>query len=306
MELENNLRTETAWELKTNTFDPEQTIITGSNFLVGNGYLGYRGTLAEWDKENYVGCIVTDTYDMADGKWRELCNAPNGLYTKLIVDGEELSVCEGEVKDYQRELNLKNGTLKRRTTWQSEEDTEIELSTERFASYDNLHLLTMKYSFKAAESTEVTLLTGIDGAVWDLNGQHLKDYQLMEEEDLIAIETTTGEEEINLDVVEGLNIAGAEPVKEEIVQQDKKILRRLTFDLEAEEEVTLEKFVGIYSSNDTAQPLAQAVTDIRSAEEVGYDKLKEKHAEEWATKWAVSDIEVEGDVEAQQIGRAHV
>jgi kojibiose phosphorylase len=147
MELENNLRTETGWELITNKFDPEQTIITGSNFLVGNGYLGYRGTLAEWDKENYVGCIVTDTYDQADGKWRELCNAPNGLYTKLLVEGQELSAFEGEIVDHQRKLNFKNGVLSREFSWQAERGANVELTTERFASYDNLHLLTIDYSF---------------------------------------------------------------------------------------------------------------------------------------------------------------
>ena len=305
MKLENDLYTESGLEIKTNTFDPEQTIITGSNFLAGNGYLGYRGTLAEWDKENYVGCIVTDTYDMADGKWRELCNAPNGLYTKLIVDDQELSAFEGagETIDYQRELNLKNGVVKRESTWKSDAGSEVELTTERFASYDNLHLLTMNYSFKAKEDTEVTLVTGIDGAVWDLNGQHLKDYQLMEEEDLIAIETTTVEEEINLDVVEGINITGGRAKTENIIHQDKKILRKLTFDLEAGQEVTLEKFVGIYSSNDVDKPLGAAVNDIAIAEEEGYSKLKEKHEQEWAKMWDVSDIEIAGDLEAQVLLR---
>ena len=303
MKLENNLRTETGWELQTDTFNPDQTIISGSNFLVGNGYLGYRGTLAEWEQDNYVGCIVTDTYDMADGKWRELCNAPNGLYTKLEIAEEELSVFTSQTKNYQRELNLKNGVLKRETTWASAADVEVEVKTERFASYDNLHLLTMKYSFTVAEDTEVTLTTGIDGAVWDLNGQHLKNHQLMEEEDLIAIEALTKEEEIKLDVVEGVNLLGATPSNKEIMQQDKKILRKLTFALEAGQEVTLEKFVGIYSSNDVEQPLVSAVTDVAAAQNEGYDKVKEKHEQQWAEMWDLSDIEITGDLEAQVLLR---
>ena len=299
MELDKNLSTKTAWELTTNSFDPEQTIIMGSNFLLGNGYLGYRGTLAEWEKDNYVGCIVTDTYDLADGKWRELCNAPNGLYTKLTVDEQELSAFEGEVVDYQRTLNLKNGVLSRNFVWENDNNKRINLKTEKFASYDNLHLLTMKYSFSVEEDMKVTLLTGIDGAVWDLNGQHFKDYQLMEEEDLIALETTTVEEEINLDVVEGLNISGSETVKKEVIHQDKKILRKLTFDLKAGEKVVLEKYVSIYSSNDLDTPLVSAITDVAEAANNGYDKLKEMTEKEWAKIWDKSDIKIDGDLEAQ-------
>lgn len=95
MELKNNLFTKTGWELEEKAFDPEQVVTTGSNFMIGNGYLGYRRTFTEWGKEEYVGCIVTDTWDLADGKWRELCNVPNGLYTKLLVDGEEVDFSKG-------------------------------------------------------------------------------------------------------------------------------------------------------------------------------------------------------------------
>jgi kojibiose phosphorylase len=303
MELENNLRTETGWELITNKFDPEQTIITGSNFLVGNGYLGYRGTLAEWDKENYVGCIVTDTYDQADGKWRELCNPPNGLYTKLLVEGKELSAFEGEIVDHQRKLNFKNGVLSREFSWQAERGANVELTTERFASYDNLHLLTMDYSFVVDKETEVTLLTGIDGAVWDLNGEHFKEHHLLEEEGLIAVETITGEEEIKLDVVEGINIAGAQVQQEEIIKRDKKILRKLTFALEAGQEVNLEKYVAIYSSNDLSQPLISAISDVERAKQIGYDSLKENQTVEWDKIWNLSDIKIMGDLEAQAVLR---
>jgi kojibiose phosphorylase len=74
--------------------------------MVGNGYLGYRGTFEEWEQDRYVACIVSDTYDTADGKWRELCNAPNGLYTKLVIGGEEVSFFRDTVSNYKRSLNF--------------------------------------------------------------------------------------------------------------------------------------------------------------------------------------------------------
>ncbi|RQD78113.1 MAG: hypothetical protein D5S01_01820, partial [Halanaerobium sp. MSAO_Bac5] len=60
------------WNLEIPEIDENQIVNYGSNLLCGNGYLAYRGTLEEWGKDQYKACIVSDTYDMADGKWREL------------------------------------------------------------------------------------------------------------------------------------------------------------------------------------------------------------------------------------------
>jgi trehalose/maltose hydrolase-like predicted phosphorylase len=72
--------------------DPQRIITTGSNFGCGNGYLGYRGTFPEWTAREYVGCVVSDTYDMADGRWKELCTVPNGLWLRWSLDGEALAM----------------------------------------------------------------------------------------------------------------------------------------------------------------------------------------------------------------------
>ena len=76
MELRNGLATETGWEFYETALDPGQIATTGSSFMIGNGYMGYRGTLAEWDADRLVGCIVADTWDTAsEGNvvdvWRE-------------------------------------------------------------------------------------------------------------------------------------------------------------------------------------------------------------------------------------------
>ncbi len=81
MKINENLSTETGWEIIEHQFKAEHLVAAGSNFLTGNGYLGYRGTFPEWRKDRYVGCFISDTYDNADGNWTELCNAPNALYT---------------------------------------------------------------------------------------------------------------------------------------------------------------------------------------------------------------------------------
>ena len=54
MYLKNILKTETGWEIVVTSFDPDQLVTTGSNFMIGNGYLGYRGTFDNWGPEEFA------------------------------------------------------------------------------------------------------------------------------------------------------------------------------------------------------------------------------------------------------------
>ncbi len=114
MDLQNNLKTSTGWEIYEEEFAAGQLINRGSIFMVGNGYLGYQGTFAEWGKDQYQACIVSDTYDRTDGKWRELCNVPNGLSVRFFIERKEFSFFDREAEDYRRGIDLKTATYHRR------------------------------------------------------------------------------------------------------------------------------------------------------------------------------------------------
>ena len=82
---------DTGWQLVETGWDADHAVAVGSNFLVGNGYIGYRGTTPEQGPAEYVALVVADTYDCADGHWRELATAPNPLYVAFEVEGEPIS-----------------------------------------------------------------------------------------------------------------------------------------------------------------------------------------------------------------------
>ena len=44
MELRKNLYSDTTWDIYERSFEPDQIVSSGSNFMTGNGYIGYRGT----------------------------------------------------------------------------------------------------------------------------------------------------------------------------------------------------------------------------------------------------------------------
>jgi kojibiose phosphorylase len=306
MELQNNVCTETGWEIIETVFQPDQLVTTGSNFMIGNGYLGYRGTFAEWEADRYVACIVSDTYDMADGERRELCNVPNGLFTQLFIDGEMVSAFEGETLAYQRSLNLRYGRYVRSQAWRGSRGQRVDIEVEKFASYDNLHLIVMRYSLRSEQDADVTLLTGIDGRVWNLSGEHFESYEPFTQGDLIGMETVTGEFGIQIDVVEGLTIRGPSPTGHSFVLEPRRTLREMTFELDADGAVTVEKVVAIYTSNDVPDPRQQAAAHARDALEAGHETLWGDHRSRWDEIWARSDIEIDGDLEAQTITRFNI
>ena len=72
-------------------FNADDAELNGSKFLLGNGYVGYRGTLEEYGKDSQVAVTVAGLYDRTGDAWREPVNAPNGFYTVLSAGGEVLS-----------------------------------------------------------------------------------------------------------------------------------------------------------------------------------------------------------------------
>ena len=307
MELKNNLSTQSGWEIIENSFSEEQLVTTGSNFMIGNGYMGYRGTFEEWEAEQFVACIVTDTWDQApDSRWSELCNVPNGLYTQLSVNGEMLTVFQGDTQEYYRALDMKAGLNQRKLQWFSSKGEGVRLNVEKFASLDNHHLLVMRYSFKALQDGSYQLRTGIDGRVWSINGEHFKSYQTSEQVELLRMELVTMELGTSVVVTEGIKISGPAPDTISIVEEDKRIMRELNFQLEKNEEVILEKVVSITHSNELEDPLKIGAEEVKEGLESGYDHLKSVHEARWDDFWNISDIQIANHSEAQVIARFNV
>jgi len=142
-----------AWTYTLNNFVKEEVALNGNRFMLGNGYMGVRGTPEESGREEFAGCLLNGVYDQAPGKWREPVNAPNGLCTK--VDGA------GGIVSHSQTLDIRHGRMSRRTEYE-----HATVTTERFVAMDDVHLICLQYSATAPVHTT------IDCEVWDINGPH--------------------------------------------------------------------------------------------------------------------------------------
>jgi kojibiose phosphorylase len=284
------------WNLQIKELKEEQLVHYGSNLLCGNGYLGYRGTLEEWGKDEYQACVVTDTYDMADGKWRELSNSPNALTTKVIVNEKDF----GDYPDENRmstelDFNYKYGIFKRISN--SKVESDIEIVSERFASYNNLHLIANNYQVNKLDQKEIQLKIGINGDIWDLNGCHLENFsgEYDSNKNLIYLKANTVESKITLVTALSFKFKKGKIKNLKVENENKSIY--LLINAEAETgKVELERNMIVYSSNDLEDPLKAALNDAELALASGYNSLKEKHQAVWDKKWELMDIQIKGNL----------
>lgn len=305
LDLKNNLRTEDGWQIIEKSFDPNQFVTTSSNFMIGNGYLGYRGTFAEWEADRFVACTVTDTWDTAPGsEMHELCNVPNGLFVQLELNGELLSAFTGATSEYQHELNLRYGLNRRSLVWQGEHGKRLRYTAEKFASYANLHLVPQRITLQALDDTEIALCCGVDGRIWSLNGEHFSSYVPFQKGNRLGIESHTNEYHIQVNVVTGLKVQGnAEPIQTNLVAGERRNLKHFVWQLRSGEQVILEQVMVVCHSNAVADPRATALADAETALDFGFDALFAAHQAEWERIWAVSDIAIEGNIEVQTLVR---
>ena len=78
-------------------FDKANIISFGNMFLIGNGHLGYKGTLEEYNKEQMPSLNVVGVYDKYQNKWRESINMPNPFFA-VVKSSEQDWVWEKQTK----------------------------------------------------------------------------------------------------------------------------------------------------------------------------------------------------------------
>ncbi|WP_379131877.1 glycosyl hydrolase family 65 protein [Paenibacillus sp. sgz500958] len=286
------------WIVKESAFDKERITTNGNKYMIGNGYMGYRGTLEEFRKEQLVAVTLAGLYDKAGDKWREPVNAPNGLFTTVTCDGVLLSLLEHEAATHSQELDIQKGIHRRKTVYNTA-GGEVAFTAERFASMNDLHLLVSKLTLSTSHDCQFVIRTGIDGEVWDINGPHLKDQQGIQAGDILISSAITGELQVPVAVAEKTVL----PFGEEQIEES-SCMRQITFTAQAGVTYEWYKYVTVYSGLDIGSSLPEAVsqaaeTAVKTASNKGYESLLTAHIAKWADKWEASDVLIAGDDEAQ-------
>ncbi len=285
------------WKVSESGFDSSKTTSNGNKYLLGNGYMGVRGTLDEFEKDGYVAINLAGIYDQVGDAWREPLNAPNGLYTYAVADGIKLDVNKKEAKSHELTLDYRKAVLSRETVWDVN-GAKVTVKTERLASMPSPHLLASRYTLVSDTKMQVKLVAGIDSDVWDINGPHYDKVVGSADASSVKVITTTHESADNVCVVCECR-TNFEAVVGDICEE-LKTLKTYEFTAEAGVEYTLDKFVAVYTSKDTDAFEAEAMELASSKAEAGYEAVKAENVAMWEEKWSVSEIIIEGDDKAME------
>jgi trehalose/maltose hydrolase-like predicted phosphorylase len=243
----------------------------GSRFLIANGYMGYRGTLEEFGKEQLVALNMAGLFDKNGDAWRESVNLPNPFYTAVAVNGEILSPLTADVTAHRQWLAIGEGIHGRETSFRA----GVTVTAERFVSMAEETLAALSYTVRAEKDITLSLSTGVDADVWSINGQHFT----VDSHEGGLLRAHTGELGTPIEIYE--QIVGA--------------ANENTLTLRAGESFTFYKLVGVYwgegCQNARARFAALAARD--------YAAHRTAHTAVWQEMWQAADVQIEGDEKAQ-------
>ena len=311
------------WSILEEGFEPDQVKASESLFSIGNGAMGQRANFEEkYSGPTFQGSYIAGVYypdKTRVGWWKngypeyfaKVLNAPSWIGINVIINNEQLDLftCKN-VKNFRRELNMKEGWLSRSFVATLQNDIEVEVKTTRFLSLDLDEVGAINFNITplnaAAEITfEPYLDSGItnedtnwDDKFWDtLNVSHENHQAFIQAKTMKTdfYTCTFMESQVFID--------GKSVLIEPNFTADANLASfSYTQNVKQNETYTIHKFGGytVDRDHDKNELVTAAKAILSKVTETGFSKLLDKQKEAWAKIWDMADITIDGDVKAQQ------
>jgi trehalose/maltose hydrolase-like predicted phosphorylase len=287
----------TEWTLIESEFDPAKLRARETVFTIGNGYLGTRGSFEEGYPKALPTTLISGLYDDIPLVYTELANCPDWLSMVVTIDGERFGLDCGEILDYERQLDLRNGVLTRSLRWRSPKGNTVDLKFERFVSLADRQLLVLICQITPVDfSGAIAVHSSINGYPDNQGFDHWEHLDRGDTEHGVWLQVRTRSTQIELGMAAKMMVIGIEAPSQIINSPDCPSLVA-NFMARQGETVTVEKLVTVFTSQEVKQPLQSAQAKL--ADLPSYEVLLAAHQQAWDRVWAQSDIEIEGDIQAQ-------
>lgn len=273
-------------KLEKQGLDLEQVKSLGDTFVIGNGHLGYRGTLEEYTKSQGVGLNIVGFYDRYSSKWRESVNVANPIYIKSYFNDKCLSVLENTPLNHNITLDTEKRVFSRKTEF----DDAI-ITSSRFVSATKDNLIGFEYKLTAKSAGEYSILAGIDALIDEINGPHFATKKVYRKEELIIFEGQTNESKVAY--VKLKLICDSDYIEKK--EENYRLTNEYKKNLEAGESICL---VGV--ADIEANDFIDETIDISSYELKDYLNLKDEHIKECLAQWSISQVVIDGPKDAQE------
>ena len=310
------------WSIIEVGFDKERVKSSESLFSIGNGAMGQRANFEEhYSGPTFQGSYIAGIYypdKTKVGWWKngypkyfaKVLNAPNWIGIDIEINNEnlDLNTCL-EVKNFRRELNMKEGIYYRSFDATLKNGTEISAKITRFLSLDLDEVGVINYEITALnKDVKIIFNPYIDAGItnedanWDekfweplaVNNTENKAFVTARTFKTHFVATTFMQNALLLND-ENLNV-----LPSKINSSEDKVQFSYELNSTKGQKVTFRKIAGYAVSLNHADTQIGAENAIKSALEKGFELLLTNQIAAWAKIWEMSDITIKGDVKAQQ------
>ncbi len=314
------------WRIVEEGFHPENQLVAESLFALGNGAMGHRGSFEEpFSGQTMPGNYLAGLFYLdspASGhsisgqpaSRARLASAPNWIGLELEFDGEPFDLNRAEILEFRRVLNLREGYLQRSFTVRLPSGRRVQVVAQRFCSMVEPELGALRYQVQPLDFSGTLSITAYldadvrnqekdsDEPFWVEVEAHLRRTQcyLLTEIKQTGFQVCTG---MKLDLRQNGNPANFHSFR---LQRDRYV--GLSVDLPCRPGDVIEVFkYGAHTTSryyaDPASLLGRCEYVLKEASRKGFAALLEQHAQAWSRKWAHLDVQIEGDMAAQQAMR---
>ncbi|GHB81574.1 glycoside hydrolase family 65 protein [Persicitalea jodogahamensis] len=315
------------WSVIEEGFHPEENEITESLMSLGNGRMGQRGNFEEkYSGKTLLGNYVAGVYfpdKTRVGWWKngypdyfaKVINACNWIGIDVEIDGQILDLHTCQIEEFYRELDMKRGVLSRHCTAITPQGQRVRIESERFCSMVDDESGAIKYSVKALNfDGHITLTPYLDGTIRNRDANYDETFwqEISKEtsfaEGILTLETKPNPYGVEqFEVTTGMRFDIKKNGKKldfqsHPVKNEKYVAGKVVTEISEGDELTLFKYaVNLSSANYKREELTEKAKNyLDRITKKGYSSLLSEHELAWADKWERNDIEIVGDMEAQQ------
>lgn len=305
------------WLIQSNQIEKEKRRLQESLTSLGNGYMGMRGNFSEkYSGDHHQGTYIAGVWfpdKTRVGWWKngypeyfgKAINAMNFSGVSVFIDGEEVDLYADTIGNFHIALDMQNAVLSYHY-----EKAGVAVSVERFFSIAQPELAVFSFQFKSVDGKKHAIRTEsfIDADVHNEDSNYEEKFWTVldkgndSETSYIASQTVAnpfGVEQFT--VLAGQSFKGDFQAKGREIEEE-KVLDYHEALLETAP-IHFEKRVLVLTSRDYTDLSAMKTTLTRLSEglqDVTYEHLFKEHAQAWAERWALADVEIKGSDVAQQ------
>ena len=315
------------WKIIEEGWNIENTKASESLFSLGNGAMGQRANFEEdFSGDSFQGSYVGGVYypdKTRVGWWKngypeyfaKVLNAPNWIGLHLQINGELFDLNKAtKIEQFYRELDMETGLYLRRFKALFN-GVNVSIESKRFLSLARPKLGVIEYSITTDRAVTIDLQPYVDAGIknhdsnWD--DQFWAIDQKIAENNRVYIEAHTLKTNFSVGTFMEAKLFEAGALLDSSTTQkieEQKVGQQFIHKLKANTPLTLVKLGGYVSSRNFPKTSLEkeAKQLLDEATKLSFSALFDEQKKAWANIWKSADINIEGDIKAQQAIRFNI